>query len=207
MAATNGCPVCGGEENNIHVWSCKGHGMYDIYQTKILEVYSWMTQGPPILHDFVIHLLALVRGDMPSHVLPEGPYASVLQDQLNLGIFSFLWGYHTTDIVSMTEEFFKESRKSGAKWLAILVLRLWTVYEQLWAYRNRCKHDEAYTSSNNGQELAAINSEIDTIYLQIPNRRLLRNVERQIFKLSREEIKTKKTMKQKKGGLEMRIYY
>lgn len=89
------------------------------------------------------------------------------------------------------EQFFAPSRRSGKKWLAILVIRFWAIYDTLWHHRNQVKH--AGSSQGNAGDHSLMDTKIDELYKCIPNKRLLSQAERKSFSMAHSTGKAKTT--------------
>jgi hypothetical protein len=100
-----------------------------------------------------------------------------------------MWGFYTKDIVHRIEEFFLSTRTSGKNWLAKVIVKIWSVYDNIWFVRNQAKHDKGNIKDNKTHELA--NQEIREIIQQIPPRRFLPLPEQRLFKMTQEILETK----------------
>jgi hypothetical protein len=200
QTASAACPVCGHEETSKHLWTCVDEGMNDLYTRMVEPVYIWLRQGPEDVYVFADRILRYLRGAS----LEEGTdYYTYISDSLDcqqqLGIFAFLWGFHVKRLVEYVNNFFANQKRSGSKWLAILVTRLWSLYDELWMYRNK-RMNEHERDTGTGEDASILDKEIEEMYHKRPNERLLKQAERNFFRVPMTIVKNK-TRKQKRKWL------
>ncbi len=82
-------------------------------------------------------------GDEPLHNTPDHTTFQALTAQLELGWFSLLCGYLSSELINTQHQYFSSisSRRHGSNWASQLSHKLWTLSFSIWKFRNSALHD------------------------------------------------------------------
>ena len=105
-------------------------GSDEIFNQAMATVTEWLDKGPKHLALAITELIHAHRYEYEPdyHVSDDPDTRKVMRHQWRMGDISLIWGFFHTDWKNIIDEHLHGTRRSGARWLAIL--------------QNRCGHTE-----------------------------------------------------------------
>jgi hypothetical protein len=170
------CPLCGLRETNTHLWTCQNDEIRKIYEEEMIKINAWVNTGPVSFGKFLTETLYQIRS---GHELND-------QQQIQIPHIGTLWGFYHCSWIPIFNEYNKNSRISPTFWLATLTIKLWSLWDTLWEYRNEFKHRPQGTK----EEQEQLDKQIEEIYERIPDLRMLTPTERRFFVTTAQARKT-----------------
>ena len=139
---TDNCPRCKESESNIHIFTCVGAGSDEIFNNAMETVQEWLDKGPKHLALAITELIHAHRYnyELDWHINNDPETRKVMRQQWRMGEISLIWGFFHTDWKKIIDEYLHGTRQPGARWLAILSTRIWSVTESMWKHRNEIEH-------------------------------------------------------------------
>ena len=92
-----------------------------------------------------------------------------VKEQLKFPNHAFLWGFYHIHWRSIMNELFRDTRRSPVKWMAMITIKFWDIWERLWEIRNSMKFEPQGGKNDNEQ----IDQEIEDIHNKAPPLRML----------------------------------
>ena len=137
------CPFCGGCETVLHVITCPSPETSQLWETTIRDLQTWMLDNgtDPFITDSLSKGLQAWRCD-PVGEPTFGASNSLLDAQSLIGWNGVLEGCLSREWTNRQSQYFKDqnSRRSGQRWMSILIRRLWKIPWDLWQHRNHKEH-------------------------------------------------------------------
>ena len=141
------CPRCEvSVEDARHVWLCKGEGVQTRWEQSIRKLRVWMTmqKTQPNLADVICDRLPAWRLDTEPtvKVLPFLGLCDTVKLQDDVGWQAFLEGTPVKQWAEVQQCYYDwiKSKKSGERWLAAVIQKVWDVAWDLWEHRNSIAH-------------------------------------------------------------------
>jgi hypothetical protein len=141
------CPRCQAPEDTTHVWTCKGKDANATWNKSIEELRKWLiTQKTlPSLTKVLCNRLTAWRDSTPPTVEPSR-FAGVrdtIADQDTIGWQAALEGTIVIGWADTQQRYYEwiGSRKTGKRWVAALIRKMWDVTWNQWEHRNHILHD------------------------------------------------------------------
>ena len=133
-------------------------------------VQEWLDQGPSQL---ALAITELIHAHRYTHepnwnILDNLETQQVMRHQWKMGAISLIWGFFHTDWKNIIDEYLHGTRRSGARWLAILSTRIWSVTESMWKHRNEIEHRNDKINLLSQDRHETLNGEINRVYTRIP---------------------------------------
>lgn len=136
------CKRCSEYEDSAHVWKCQDETAILLWQDSMDELKVWLLaqKTDPIMVQKMITGLTNWRN--ACNQTRAEPEDTVLTQQTLLGwdfVFEGCWG---TEWTKKQEVHFKVkgSKKTGLKWLASVIQKVWMIAWKLWELRNEAEH-------------------------------------------------------------------
>ena len=109
-------------ESNFHILTCVAAGTDEIFNNAMETVQECLDKGPKHLAKPIIELIHAHRyGYEPDwHISDDPETRKVMRHQWSMGDISLIWGFFNTDWKKIIDEYLQGTRRSGARWLAIL---------------------------------------------------------------------------------------
>ena len=133
-------------EDARHVWLCKGEGVQTRWDQSIKKLREWMTmqQTQPNLANVICDRLSAWRLNIEPKVkvLPFLGLRDTVQLQDEVGWQAFLEGTPVKQWAEVQQCYYDwiKSKKSGERWLAAVIQKVWDVAWDLWEHRNSIVH-------------------------------------------------------------------
>jgi hypothetical protein len=160
------CPRCGQTEDASHILICKGENSQQIWDTSLQLLSVWMASvqtDPDIIDTLIDHLLLWRQGKTTT---PEGQESILhaLDIQNDLGWHSILEGWLALEWDIVQQEYYTSirSRRTGFRWLVLLIRKLWQIAWDLWTHRNTILHKT--TNIHDTSTLAQTDMEIRRLF-------------------------------------------
>ncbi|CAJ1964441.1 unnamed protein product, partial [Cylindrotheca closterium] len=170
--SANRCPLCGLEEDHLHVPRCPSDRAKTQWQLLLQELQEWFqsnTTATPIAQ-FLGALLRTIRtpSNPPQtqtpwyrlHGISSSALTQVCEAQLRLGPQCLLEGLLAHGWADLQEQFYRSrgSRRSGNLWAANLSQQLILIGKGMWKHRNDVFHSD--NNIVNQQRATALNRRI-----------------------------------------------
>jgi hypothetical protein len=121
------CPRCGHIETNVHVWTCQAKEAVVLWTLEILKLHGWMTA-----HDTDEKIKEMICSSL--NAWQQGIAITTAGDdiggvQTTLGWGLVIEGYLSFEWRLGQQRYYEQtgSRRSGMRWAASLVQRLWHI--------------------------------------------------------------------------------
>jgi hypothetical protein len=138
------CPRCNQKEDSTHIFQCHGEGADAIWQDNIHKLTTFLVENltHPELQDALLLRLHQWRHALPYSPVPDPEVQQVLQQQDRIGWKNFLEGLPATQWKQLQQRHYNgiESRRTGRRWMSLLLKKLNTVGRAMWKHRNDIKH-------------------------------------------------------------------
>ena len=156
LDSENKCPLCGNEEDHLHVPRCHSEGARTQWLALLRGLQEWFqstTTATPIAQ-FLSALLRTIRAPasvVPSdtpwyrlHGLSSSALSQVCEAQLRLGPQCLLEGLLVHGWGDLQQQFYRSrgSRRSGNLWAANLSRQLILIGKGMWEHRNGVFHSD-----------------------------------------------------------------
>mmetsp|Transcript_8494 Transcript_8494/g.16012 ORF Transcript_8494/g.16012 Transcript_8494/m.16012 type:complete len:1891 (+) Transcript_8494:4302-9974(+) len=190
-----GCPLCGQEEDTVHIWRCNYVDIKEAIETGMAEIVIYLDKGPPLFKRYILGVFEmLVQGKDLGNDIVADLCDCGLRGRMNFPHHCFVWGFYHVRWKKILEEFFTDTRRSPKKWIVMMTCKFWELWEQLWEIRNNIKFNPAGSIS----EREEMDLQIEEIYKVIPPLRMMNITARSLFKGTIEEKKQYSQRKKKK---------
>lgn len=188
------CPLCQQcEEDNMHIWRCSQDHIVKIFDTGCASLALILFQGPDPFRSYMMTLIMNMRSNArfvsDENTNDISTWQQALQLKTQLGINSVMWGFFHTEVVKLVEAFFEDTRIVAKHWLSKVTLILWSIYDEMWYYRNSVKHEKGRDSDPLTHEM--VDQEISNLFNAAPPLRFLMVSERRLLAQSAENVKNK----------------
>ena len=167
QAASSACPGCNyPKETTTHILRCKSKGATSEWDNSIRSLQTWMRDqnaAPELIHAITTGLESWRNGHRTPSPRYSLPYLSIaFETQNNIGWGGFIHGFTAKHWESAQNLYlqYKNSKKSGSRWIAALIRKLWETIWALWRFRNSLVHDQTNTP------LATINALLNITLLK-----------------------------------------
>jgi hypothetical protein len=168
----NSCPRCGKDKEDVeHVVSCRNPAATQTWTEAIHMLERWMhdNEAEPSMTAIICNSLRSWRSGVPLPVPSNNVPAIIIEamvEQDGIGWFNLLNGFISKKWRIIQKAYLKDlgSFKSPQLWISRFQKRIWEIPWQLWQHRNEFLHNDGTTI--HFQEIAAVNREIRTEYLQ-----------------------------------------
>ncbi len=186
---TDACPRCGCPEDSSHVWQCQETSAIVTWEDSISSLHTWMmaqkTQ-PGLCNAICSQLLSWkTQIPPPSNSSNFLGLAAAITDQEAIGWQALLEGRLSMEWSGVQQRYYDwlGSRKTGRRWVVMLIRKLWQVAWDQWEHRNGFVHDQPSTTLPAQTRRAAIRQQhgrgpgtlppTDAIHFQISLQSLL----------------------------------
>ena len=185
------CPRCDEPyEDAKHVMLCQDPDAVATWKESVNVLYKWMkkTQTEPSMAEAI--RTRLLQWHSGSDLLPcETDYpglSTAIRAQDLLGWQNFLDGLLATEWEEVQNSYFQwlGSRRTGRRWVELLILKVWEVAWDQWQHRNGIAHAESEDAFR--FDMDAIDCSIREEFIRGPQR--LPSRERHLFSGSLEEL-------------------
>lgn len=189
------CPLCGQEEDTTHLWRCQHLEVRETIEKEMQNVTRHLDRGPLIFNKYIQAAVNLMFFgiDIPHELVSDLEILGVL-GQLDIPPQGFLWGFYHIRWGTIFDDFFRDTKRSPVKWVTMIVIKFWEIWDRLWAIRNEEKFDDKGSCQDNEK----LNNQIDNIYSQVPPLRMLPLGIKPLFHGSAEDKKKFSFRKKKK---------
>jgi hypothetical protein len=137
------CPFCGECETVLHVLKCPSTETSQLWESTIRDLQLWLADNgtDPSITDSLITGLQAWRRD-PDGTPTLDAANTLLGAQSQIGWNGVLEGVLGREWTNQQSTYFKDqnSRRSGHRWMSILIRRLWKIPWELWQHRNHKEH-------------------------------------------------------------------
>jgi hypothetical protein len=168
-------PCCGEPEDAIHVWLCQGRDSQTRWTATISKLSDWLNQvdtDPDIIHYLMLYLNSW-RSSTPFIYTSAPRYMhECLAAQEALGGHRLLMGWILRDWSIWQQSYYDRcrSKRSGQRWVTLLIKKLWEVAWDLWEHRNDILHHQE--NEVRQTEGPLINRELTSLYHLLISRTL-----------------------------------
>ena len=171
------CPTCGVEnENTHHILTCPHPTATAQWKQSVRSLENWLIQQsthPDVTRIIIENLHSWHDNRPPVNYYGSHPFlASAQSHQSNIGWGAFLRGFATKDWIAAQQCHYSHlnSKKTGKRWLAALLKKLWGVSWDMWRFRNGIQHSQSNDIPTNFTFLltTAIVSEINHGHRLLP---------------------------------------
>jgi hypothetical protein len=146
--------------------SCEDPRAINVWTQAIANLEVWLEKQrtqPGIIQDIWAKLLAWQRGS--TEEIPVGMFHSlpvVVQKQDEIAWQSLLEGRPSLGWIEVQQQYYEwiGSRRSGLRWLAALIQKLWDTAWDMWDNRNRVLHEQEHSVARDLQ-IQQITAEFD----------------------------------------------
>jgi hypothetical protein len=146
---TEACPRCPAPlEDSNHIIQCKQDSATELWEQSMNKVHSWLQDhrtDPDITHIILSRLQSWRNSTEPEHFtgIPI-TIQELLLRQDNIGWEAAFRGCWSQGWAEAQQQHFKSlnSRRSGKRWLAALITKLWQVAWDMWEHRNGILHNQ-----------------------------------------------------------------
>jgi len=137
------CPLCGQEEDTTHLWRCQHVEIRETIEKDLQNVLRHLDHGPSLFNKYIQAAVKMMCFgiDFPHEYL-GALESSVVQGQLDISPQGFLWGFYHIRWRTIFNEFFKDTKRSPVKWVTMIVIKFWEIWDRLWAIQNDVKFDD-----------------------------------------------------------------
>eukprot|EP00978_Attheya_sp_CCMP212_P019468 scaffold54549_cov48-Attheya_sp.AAC.2 len=164
------CPRCGQpNEDAVHIIQCPE--VNPLWTKAIEPLQAWMEKAltPPDVCAVILEELHAWRTSSPSRVQPDHCTQDLVEAiavQSSIGWGGFMEGFLAANWESVLDNHYEElgSRRSGRRWCAGIIHRLWLLLRDLWEHRNAILHDHVPAAIQ--QASAQLNASISGQYNQ-----------------------------------------
>ena len=146
---TEACPRCNAPvEDSSHIIQCPQEAATALWDQSIQQVKTWLLKSktdPDIAYTIISRLQSWRSSSAPATF---GSISSTIQDLLNkqdaIGWEAAFRGCWSCGWAEAQDQHFKslQSKKSGRRWLAALITKLWQVAWDMWEHRNGILTDQ-----------------------------------------------------------------
>jgi hypothetical protein len=183
------CPRCGLFEDAQHVWRCKGLGTEEIWNKAVIDLEHTMRKldTDPTLAHIITKYLKGWWLDVDTLYEPPRAFLSLLQMQTNIGWGRFFEGLWATDWALQQQRYYAiiKSTKTGKRWAAAIIQKLWNMAWDLWEHRNGILYDEENQVTRT--MILQLNARVLRIYNDLSSRALRHN-DRHLVHLSLSKL-------------------
>jgi hypothetical protein len=162
---TSDCPRCGAFEDAQHVWQCLAPSVTPVWERSLARLKAWMTSSGtmPGMRDAICFYLHSWR--LGQDLLPVQTFSPLfgLRDAIDAqGWQAFFEGCLACDWAAIQHKYYVwiGSRRSGRRWVSMLIRKLWDTAWDLWEHRNGIVHERAVNSVSIRQTLTAIQHQL-----------------------------------------------
>ena len=143
------CPRCDeAVEDARHVWLCNGAGSEEIWQESMRKLHLWMLRLKTQSNLAAVICDRLKAWRNHSHPIVPVSYflglRDAVQNQDKVGWQSFLEGCPVKGWAEVQQRHYEwiKCQRTGERWLASLIQKVWDVAWDLWDHRNNVAHDK-----------------------------------------------------------------
>ena len=142
------CPRCKTSDESVtHVTVCPHPSALDAWKEQISTFQQWLrsqkTRGDII--EAIIRNLRKLRksGGIYGHHYQDSDMREAVKEQDNIGWDHFLLGRISNRWSRIQDRHYKciHSRRTGERWAADLIMKVWKFHWSMWNHRNECLHD------------------------------------------------------------------
>lgn len=151
------CPLCNMEESNIHIWMCPHLSLKEIRGQGLDKLFTVLQTGPRPFQTFLMTQLYTVCGNNASVGHEEhtnGVWRQALEKQQNFSVWASVWGFYHVSVTQLLGEFFANTRIDATRWISKSVLHIWTIYDEMWNFRNTVRHETGQETDANAHSIA-----------------------------------------------------
>lgn len=139
-----GCPRCGDFEDAEHVWKCRGSNSDHIWKNSIENLRLWMSQNDtdPDIAELLVDMLNSWREDTNTNNTPAYGLSLLQSRQQEIGYSAIIEGRLSYEWEACQQAYltFIRSRRTGRRWVTLIIQRLWDIAWDLWEHRNGILH-------------------------------------------------------------------
>ena len=146
---TEACPRCSAPvEDSKHIITCPHPTATELWEKSLDHIEQWLqnSQTDPKISSIILSRLHSWRTNTDPEIFDGLPITldQLLFKQDNIGWEAAFRGCWSHGWAEAQEQYFKtlKSRKSGRRWLAALIKKLWQVAWDMWEHRNGIIHDK-----------------------------------------------------------------
>jgi hypothetical protein len=152
---TSDCPRCGAHEDAQHVWRCPAPSVTTVWEQSLGRLRRWMesVETQPGVCEAICSYLSAWRTGI---ILPDSQQFSYLglptaiDAQSGLGWQAFLEGCLSIEWAAVQQSYYTwiRSRRTGRRWVSLLIRKLWDTAWDLWEHRNGIVHRATVNSGH-----------------------------------------------------------
>jgi hypothetical protein len=126
----------------------------------------------------------------------NGAWRQALEKQQNFSVWASVWGFYHVSVTQLLGEFFANTRIDATRWISKCVLYIWTIYDEMWNFRNTVRHEIGQETDATAHSIA--DRDIMELRNKAPAMRFLMIPERRIFNQTGDSLKSKPLRTKKK---------
>ena len=151
--SVNQCPRCAAPEDHLHVPRCPAPSASKEWDLRLEAFRQWMQSQStdPAIISFFVHLLTSIRSFNSScrPTLGSGHFRQAASAQLTIGAQGLLEGLLSSHWAIVQQLYYSriKTRRTGKRWLSLVVQQLWLLGFQMWEHRNAVKYSDHSVSN------------------------------------------------------------
>ena len=140
------CPLCQQRETADHVLRCKDQRAMSMWSTSLQKLETWMEKkytNPDVSQAILTRLRAWHDYRPIPSPSWQCTFAPSLLSQNSIGWYPFLMGHVSNHWKSVQQAYYSwlGRRRTGKKWVRLLIVQLFNVSWDMWEHRNAIKHN------------------------------------------------------------------
>ncbi len=163
-SSTN-CPRCGSElEDKAHITQCTNEEARLTWKQSLKQVEKWLRENNTA-HELLAAILWGLNQWQEPQWGADSPTGQFFLDQMVIGWDRFLDGWLAKSWRAHQEGVWQnvKSRRSGRRWVAELIKKLWNVSWDMWAHRNGILHQSPVARQDILEK--QVNDQISALYV------------------------------------------
>ena len=140
------CPLCNQRETPEHVLQCKDQRALDTWKLALTKLETWMEKNytNPALSTAIITRLKSWHDYQP--IAPPSwtcTFSPTLLAQQAIGWYPLLMGHLSNQWKGIQQAYYSwiGRRRTGKKWIKLLIVQLFNISWDMWEHRNAIKHN------------------------------------------------------------------
>ena len=194
------CPRCKNpDESVIHVIVCQHPSASEIWNEQMSNLKQWLRSQKTNSNiiEAIIHNLKKLRksGGIYGHHYQDINMRKAVQEQNNIGWDHLLLGRISNRWSFLQDCHYKriQSRRTGERWAANLIMKIWEVHWSMWNHRNESIHD-----TGNHAVLGSKEMEKEIFRELKKDSALLQPTEKYLFSITKTEVREWSALRKKK---------
>jgi hypothetical protein len=149
------CPRCGAFEDARHVWRCPAPSVTPVWDQTLGRLRRWMesVETQPGICDAICSYLSAWRTDAQVPSSQQFTYLGLpaaIDAQSRIGWQALLEGCLVCEWAAVQQSYYTwiGSRRTGRRWVSLLIRKLWDTAWDLWEHRNGIVHRASVNSGH-----------------------------------------------------------